>query len=395
MLYKRKISFELLKRLQEPKKFIQIVTGPRQTGKTTAIQIVLNELVVPHLYLTCDDPGIHDRIWLEQIWERARQKLIDTDEVLLIFDEIQKVPNWSETVKRLWDEDTIQNRNLKVVLLGSSTLLIQKGLTESLKGRFEILRSTHWTFNEMHTAFGWDIDSYIQFGGYPGTAPLISEPERWRQYVVDSLIEPTISKDVFQMQNINKPALLRNLFTLGCIYSGQIISYQKLLGQLQDAGNTTTLAHYLQLLETAGLLKGLQKYSSTPIRKRGSSPKLLALNTALITAQSIINRDIKRSDPATWGRIVESAAGAHLCNHLDPIPVEVTYWRDGNYEIDFILSTCDTRICIEIKSGIKRTSLPGISRFEKKFGKVRKLLVGGDGMELKEFFATHPSDLLS
>ena len=395
MLYKRKICIELIKRLQETRKFIQIITGPRQTGKTTGIKIALNEISIHSLYVTCDDPGIHDRIWLEQMWEQARQKLIQNKEYLLVIDEIQKIPNWPEIVKRFWEEDTIQNRNLKVVLLGSSTLLIQKGLTESLKGRFEILRNTHWSFNEMNAAFGWNIDTYILFGGYPGAASLIQEPERWRRYVMDSLIEPTISKDVFQMQTINKPALLRNLFSLGCIYSGQIISYQKLLGQLHDAGNTTTLSHYLKLLEKAGLLMGLEKYTFTPIRKRGSSPKLLALNTALITAQSIINSDIKNNDPVKWGRLLESAAGAHLCNNLESMPVEVTYWREGNYEVDFILSSHNTIICIEIKSGTRRRSLPGIEKFEKKYGNVRKLLVGGDGIKYQDFFSTPPVDLLS
>lgn len=381
-------------RLQEERRFIQIIIGPRQTGKTTAIQIVLNEFAIPHLYLTCDDPGIHDRIWLEQVWEQARQKTMHNKEFLLVLDEIQKVPNWSETVKRLWDEDTIHNRNIKIVLLGSSTLLIQKGLTESLKGRFELLRNTHWTFEEMENAFDWDLDTYIQYGGYPGAASLVSEPERWRQYVTDSLIEPTISKDIFQMQTINKPALLRNLFSLGCLYSGQIISYQKLLGQLQDAGNTTTLAHYLRLLEKAGLLKGLEKYSTAPIRKKSSSPKLLALNTALISAQSAMRDDVKNNDPAQWGRLVESAAGAHLCNSLESTPVEVTYWREGNYEVDFILSSYDKKVCIEIKSTAKRSLLPGITSFVNKFGNARKLLVGADGMDLKEFFSTHPSELL-
>ncbi len=393
MLYTRKNSFELIKRLNEPRKFIQIITGPRQTGKTTMVTIVLDKLETPHLYATCDDPEIHDRIWLEQVWERARRKSADCDNFILVLDEVQKVTNWSETVKMLWDDDTKHDRKIKLVLLGSSTLLIQKGLTESLQGRFEIVRSTHWTFEEMHTAFGWDIDTFIQFGGYPGAASLVSEPERWRHYVVDSLIEPTISKDILQMQRIHKPALLRNLFTLGCTYSGQIVSYQKLLGQLQNVGNTTTLAHYLHLLEHAGLLKGMQKYSPSPIRKRGSSPKFIALNTALVTVQSIVTGEIKDRRPDIWGRLVESAAGAHLCNHLQSEPVEVTYWREGNYEVDFVLSVNDAILCVEIKSGARRSFLPGIGAFEKKFGKVHKLLVGGEGMPLKDFFLMNPFTL--
>jgi len=171
-------------------------------------------------------------------------------------------------------------------LLGSSPLLVQQGLSESLAGRFEILRIGHWSFSEMRDAFGLTVDQYLYFGGYPGSAALINDEERWRRYLLDSLIETTLARDILLMNRVDKPALLRQMFRLGCEYSGQILSYQKMLGQLQDAGNTTTLAHYLDLLSGAGMLCGLSKFSSEVVRQRGSSPKLQVLNNGLMTAQS-------------------------------------------------------------------------------------------------------------
>ena len=233
---------------------------------------------------------------------------------MLVLDEIQKVPGWSEAVKRLWDEDTRLRRALKVVILGSAPLLVQRGLAESLAGRFEVLQLQHWSFAEMREAFGWSLDTYLFYGGYPGAAPLVGEPSRWARYVLDSLVETTIARDVLLLSRVDKPALLRRLFELGCRYSGQILSYTRMLGQLQDAGNTTTLAHYLDLLAAAGMLEGLQKYAGAAVRQRGSSPKLQVLNTALMTAPMGLALEEARADRELWGQLVESAVGAHLAN---------------------------------------------------------------------------------
>ena len=307
---------------------------------------------------------------------------------MLIIDEIQKIQGWSETVKRLWDEDTAAKLPLRVMLLGSSPLLVQKGLTESLAGRFEIIHITHWDFNEMQTCFGFNLDKYIYFGGYPGAAGLIAEPQRWTQYILDSLIETTISRDILLLTRIDKPALLRRLFHLGCQYSGQVLSYQKMLGQLQDAGNTTTLAHYLDLLGGAGLLTGLHKFSGEQVRQRGSSPKLLVLNTGLASALSGLTYKQASSDRQFWARLTESAAGAHLVNSSKGKGIEVHYWLNRNREVDFVLSSGKHIVAVEVKSGAHTYTVKSLEDFCREFKVKRKLLVGEQGAPIEELLAS-------
>jgi hypothetical protein len=282
---------------------------------------------------------------------------------VLVLDEIQKLTGWSESVKRLWDEDTRSRRRLRVILLGSAPLLIPHGPSESLAGRFETLHLPHWSLAEMRSAFGWPVDQYVFHGGYPGAAPLIRNNSRWARYILDSLVETTISRDVLLLSRVDKPALLRRVFQLGCSYSGQILSYTKMLGQLQDAGNTTTLAHYLDLLAGAGMIVGLQKYAGQAIRQRGSSPKLQVLNTALMTAQTGRTLKEARRDPALWGRLVESAAGAHLTNAAAAGVCDLYYWRDRDREVDFVARTGQTLTAIEVKSGRARDVQPGLAAF--------------------------------
>ena len=366
---------------------MQVVAGPRQVGKTTLVTHVVDTAGVPHIFASADEPALRGPEWIDAQWEAARLRLRDSaaQEALLVLDEIQKVPRWSEAVKRLWDADTRARRPLKVVLLGSAPLLVQQGMTESLAGRFEVVHLTHWTLAEMKQAFGWTVDQYILYGGYPGAAPLITDPERWARYVRDSLIDTTISRDVLLLSRVDKPALLRRLFELGCAYSGQILSYTKMLGQLQDAGNTTTLAHYLELLDGAGMLVGLQKYAAGASRQRGSSPKLQVLNTALMTAQSGVSLADARRDGALWGRLVESAVGGHLANAAAAGICEVFYWRERSHEVDFVVRTGKTVTAIEVKTGRPRGSFPGLAAFGAAFPKARKLLVGGDGIVVEEF----------
>jgi predicted AAA+ superfamily ATPase len=298
---------------------------------------------------------------------------------------VQKAVGWSESVKRLWDEDTRARRSLKVVLLGSTPLLVQRGLTESLAGRFEVLHLPHWSFAEMRAAFGFSLDQYVYFGGYPGAAPLVHEPGRWRRYILDSLVETTIARDVLLLTRVDKPALLRRFFELGCRYSGQVLSYTKMLGQLHDAGNTTTLAHYLDLLGSAGLLIGLLKFSGRAARQRGSSPKLQVLNTALMSAQSGYSFEEAREDREFWGRLVESAVGAHLANAAATGECDVFYWRERNRDVDFVVRAGRALSAIEVKSGRIRDTPPGLAAFAAVFKPARKLLVGGDGVSVEEF----------
>lgn len=381
-------------KIEEPRKFIQVVLGPRQVGKTTMITQLLSQLKVPNLYESADAISATNTSWLVQVWESARlqMKVSKVAEFLLVIDEIQKIDNWSEVVKQQWDKDTVENINIKVILLGSSRLLIQKGLTESLAGRFETLYLGHWSYPEMQEAFDWSIEQYIYFGGYPGSASLINDEERWENYIKDSLIETSISKDILMLTRVDKPALLKRLFELGCLYSGQVLSYTKILGQLQDAGNTTTLANYLKLLSDCGLLGGLDKYAGDIIRKRGSSPKFQVYNNALITSQSNDTYEKAIINPKSWGRLVESSVGAHLLNHSLSERYNIYYWREANHEVDFVLEKGDNIIGLEVKSGM-RAENAGISIFAEKFHPEKVLLVGTGGIPYNEFLKINPKDL--
>lgn len=381
--FRRPQSAELARRLAEPRRFIHVVAGARQVGKTTLVQQVTETMKVPVHVASADEPTLRGTEWIAQQWDAARLAT-GPDGAILVIDEVQKAVGWSESVKRLWDEDTRARRRLKVVLLGSAPL-VQQGLTESLAGRFEILRLPHWSLAEMRAAFDFSIDEYVYFGGYPGAAPLVGEPARWRRYVLDALVETTIARDVLLLTRVDKPALLRRLFELGCRYSGRILSYTKMLGQLQDAGNTTTLAHYLELLAGAGLLTGLPKFSGRAVRQRGSSPKLQVLNTALMSAQSGLSFDDARADRELWGRLVESAAGAHLANAAAGGECELSYWRERNYEVDFVVRAGRTVTAIEVKSGRAQDTYPGLAAFAEAFKPTRKLLVGTSGTPVEEF----------
>ena len=382
--FRRPQAAVLARRLAEPRRFLQVVAGARQVGKTTLVEQVCRDSGLPVRFASADEPTLRGPEWIATQWEAARLALGPRGG-LLVLDEVQKAAGWSESVKRLWDEDARARRPLKVVLLGSAPLLVQQGLTESLAGRFEIVHLPHWSFAEMRTAFGFTLDQYLYFGGYPGAAPLAGEPERWRRYILDALVETTIARDVLLLTRVDKPALLRRLFQLGCQYSGQVLSYTKMLGQLHDAGNTTTLAHYLDLLGGAGLLVGLPKYSGSAVRRRGSSPKLQVLNTALMTAQSPLAFEEVASDRELRGRMVESAVGAHLANAAAAGECEVFYWRERNQDVDFVVRAGRKATAIEVKSGRRRDTLPGLAAFAAAFDTTRRLLVGGDGIAVEEF----------
>lgn len=387
MPFERAQGAVLERRLQEPRHLIQVVAGPRQVGKTTLVRQVVERGRVPVRFASADEPTLRGSHWLSTQWETARLEAAEGPGVLVV-DEVQKAAGWAETVKRMWDEDTGTGTDLRVVLLGSAPWLIEQGLTESLAGRFEILHLGHWSLEEMGTAFGWGLDRFVYFGGYPGAAPLVEDERRWAAYIRDSLIETTLARDVLLLTRVDKPALLRRLFDLSCRYSGQILSYSKMLGQLHDAGNTTTLAHYLDLLGRAGMVTGLQKYAGQEVRRRASSPKLQVLNTALLSAQSGYGFESARADGAHWGRLVESAVGAHLANAALAGVCEVHYWRERDREVDFVVRAGRRVTAIEVKSGAARAGLSGMDAFSRAFKPDRMLLVGGDGIPLATFLSS-------
>jgi hypothetical protein len=392
-MYKRHYFYELLKRLREPRQFIQVLAGPRQTGKTTLILQVLDEIGMPSFYASADGAPGKSGIWIEQQWQASRLKSKKEKSFILVLDEIQKIAGWTEAVKKFWDEDTRSDIDIKVVLLGSSPLLIKEGLEESLGGRFEKTRFSHWSYGEMKEAFNISFEEFVYFGGYPGAVSLIKDESRWKNYVKDALIETTISKDILMMARIDKPALLRQLFELGSLYSGQILSYNKMLGQLQDAGNTTTLSHYLRLLSAAGMLTGIEKYSEKELRQRASSPKFQVLNNAFITAQSAYSLEESLLNTEYWGRLVESAVGTYLINISRERGFDVFYWREKDLEVDFVLKKGKKLAAIEVKSGGRREPLHGLELFSRKFKNAKVLLVGQDGFPIEDFLQIDLDDL--
>ncbi|MEN8228629.1 MAG: ATP-binding protein [Bacteroidota bacterium] len=393
-MYKRAYYHQLRKRIDEPRRFIQVLTGPRQVGKTTLINQLLDEHKIPSIYESADGQFDNTGLWISNVWERARLQLRSKgySEILLCLDEVQKIPQWSEHVKREWDHDTKEKYQIKVVLLGSSRLLLQEGLTESLAGRYETILMSHWKYAEMKMAFGMKPEEFVFFGGYPGAVDLIEDEERWKNYIRDSLLETAISRDIFMMKRINKPALLKRLFELAALYSGQIISYTKMLGQLQDAGNTVTLAHYLELIDIAGLIKGINKFSIQPFRQRASSPKFQVYNTAISCSYSVESFMSVRENPELWGRLVESSVGAHLLNHMSESGFKVFYWRDRSREVDFILKKDKKLIAIEVKSG-RQKPVKGLEEFSKLYKPEKSLIVGSGGIPWSEFLETDPGDL--
>ena len=392
----RSQSNDLIMRLQEPRRTIQVVAGPRQVGKTTLVKQVLQQLSTPSRFFNADGVEPDDKDWIAARWEevRALMHFNQYQEIVLVIDEVHKINNWSEQVKREWDADTFNDVNIKVVLLGSSRLLLKKGLTESLAGRFEILSMTHWSFQEMQEAFGWDINQYVYFGGYPGSAPYINNEARWRKYMRESIIAPAIEKDVLQTTYIYKPALMHQLFHLGCAYSGELLSYNKMLGLLQDAGNATTLVNYLEVLGESKLLTGLPKYVMDASRKYRTIPKLQVYNNALLTALTEgVSYENVFTDPQLWGRWVESAVGCYLLDKADELDCDLFYWREDNEEVDFVLRRADKLLAIEVKSG-KRQSNSGLSTFRQMYNPQHSLVVGGQALPLEDLFKGNIASLL-
>ncbi|WP_113923056.1 ATP-binding protein [Cognataquiflexum aquatile] len=396
MAYQRIEKVGLLKRLKdEPRRFIQVIYGPRQIGKTTLVRQIMAELDYPSVMIAADAVPAGDGVWISQQWENARIRQQQQPEkpFLLVIDEVQKIDNWSEQIKAEWDRDTAEEKDIRVVLLGSSRLMLQQGLTESLAGRFEATYLGHWSYKEMKDAFGLTAEEFIWFGGYPGAIALKDDEDRWKNYIRDSLLETSISKDILMLTRVDKPALMKRLFELGSVYSGQVLSYTKIMGQLADAGNTTTLANYLNLLNDAGLLGGLEKYSPNMVRKRSSSPKFMVHNTAIMSGISNESMDTLLADPKAWGRWVESAVGAHLINQsFKDKKLNVYYWREGNEEVDFVLEYKKRVIALEVKSS-KTGTLSGMNAFAKQFKPEKTLLIGADGIPWQEFLQMDVLDL--
>lgn len=388
-MFERPINSVLRSRLLEPRRFIQFLQGPRQVGKTTSVRQVLASLPLATHYASADSPENQTRSWIYQQWEVARQAhALSGEPVVLALDEVQKIDRWSDVVKQLWDEDAWNEREIRLVILGSSPWLLGRGMGDSMAGRFERIQATHWTWPEYREAFSASFEQYVFFGGYPGAASLIEDEARWRTYVEETAVESTVVRDVLHMVRIDKPALLRQALYLGCEYSGRELSLQKMRGQLEDAGSLATLAHYLELLDSAGLLVGLQKHAGQAFRRRASVPKFQVRNNALMTAVSGLGFDATRRNPEMWGRLVESCVGAYLAERARAERTSLAYWRDGTNEVDFIYGSGDKLVAIEVKTAPDRMPFRGLTAFKDAFGgDPRLLLVGEGGMPIEEFLS--------
>jgi hypothetical protein len=394
MEFERPLVKTLVVSLKKKLPVLQVLIGPRQVGKTTIARQVIKKLPYPSVYASADSPLPPGSEWIETQWRLAELQVRKAKKpVFLVLDEIQKVKGWSESLKLHWDRTQREGTDVRLLALGSSALLLQEGLTESMTGRFFLTRCPHWSFHECSSAFGWDLNTWLYFGGYPGAAIFVHDEHQWKQYITDSLIETVLARDVLQMQKITKPALLRHLFALSATFPARIFSYNKMLGQLQDAGNTTTLAHYLRLLESAFLVSGLELFSQGHVRKRGSSPKLILWNNALINALS--SRIFKEAvgDASLWGRLVENAVGAHFCNGLSGTAYGLTYWRDGDKEVDFVLTRGSNVWAVEVKSG-RSGKMPGMGVFRSKYPRAKSLIVGEGGVPLEKFFSESAQEWL-
>lgn len=387
-MYKRSIYHTIIKRMEEHRMFIQVVMGPRQIGKSTVVKQVLDDLGKPYLLYSADTIPSTSPKWISECWANARLQMRaqQLEEMILVIDEVQKLKNWSEYVKKEWDADSLNHINLKVILLGSSRVLLEKGLAESLMGRYEEIRMSHWSYPEMREAFNMSLEQYIYYGGYPGAAQLIEDEERWTNYVNGAIIDATINKDILMDSPISKPALLRQTFELSVAYSGKILSLTKMLGALQDAGNTVTLAGYLNLLGDSGLVTGLQKFSVDMARKRASIPKYQVYNNALLSVLSGMSFKEAVTDSKRWGQIFESAIGAYIISEAFVHRFEVYYWREGNDEVDFVLKKNQKIVAIEVKSN-GETKTTGMERFHKLFNPLATIVVGENGIQPELFLS--------
>lgn len=387
-MYKRS-EYQIIKsRLSEQRKFIQVVMGPRQIGKSTVVKQVLKDIEIPYMFYSADNVPATNRVWVSDCWASVRnlKKSKGYDEIILVIDEIQKINNWSEVIKKEWDIDTFNDCNIKVLLLGSSRVLLEKGLSESLAGRFEEIRMCHWSYTEMRDAFGFTLEQYLYYGAYPGAVTLINDYERFQQYIQASIIDSTINKDILMDTPVTKPALLRQTFELASAYSGQILSLNKMLGSLQDAGNTSTLASYLNLLNDSGLICGIQKFSIDMARRKASIPKLQVYNNALKTIYTQTTPESALIDPKLWGMIFESGIGAYIVNQAFKYRYEVYYWRERNDEVDFVIRKKDSVIAIEVKSNSERNTA-GLDKFRELFNPKEAFIVGDGGISATEFLS--------
>lgn len=388
-MYQRRHLDILKSRMAEPRRRMQIVMGPRQVGKSTLVGQFTEGVSVPFDFFAADGVNRFDSSWIPNKWQQVRMRMDihSEQEHILIIDEVQKIRGWSEQVKKEWDEDSRSHRNLKVILLGSSRLLLQKGLEESLEGRFETIKMGYWDWQEMHEAFGFSMDEYVYFGGFPGLAPDIQDEDRWRNLMEDSIISPILTRDILEIEEIRNPALLRQVFELACIESAKELSLTKMQGTM-NSGTVPTIKNYLDILNKSMIVQPLQNYSPSRVKEKQSVPKMQVFNNAFRNRFGTFSFDEARVDPAEWGRLVESAVGAHLANRAMTDDYELFYWRnERRQECDYVLRKGQALVAIEVKSGSVDKTV-GFEKFKEQFADnvTAAFIVGPHALPLDDFF---------
>lgn len=388
-MYQRRHLNILKSRMAEPRRRMQIVMGPRQVGKSTLVGQFTEGISVPFDFFAADGVNRFDSSWIPNKWQQVRMRMDihSEQEHILIIDEVQKIRGWSEQVKKEWDEDSRSNRNLKVILLGSSRLLLQKGLEESLEGRFETIKMGYWDWQEMHEAFGFSMDEYVYFGGFPGLAPDIQDEDRWRNLMEDSIISPILTRDILEIEEIRNPALLRQVFELACIESAKELSLTKMQGTM-NSGTVPTIKKYLDILNKSMIVQPLQNYSPSRVKEKQSVPKMQVFNNAFRNRFGTFSFDEARVDPAEWGRLIESAVGAHLANRAMTDDYELFYWRnERRQECDYVLRKGQALVAIEVKSGSVDKTV-GFEKFKEQFADkvTAAFIVGPQALPLEDFF---------
>lgn len=388
-MYQRRHLNILKSRMAEPRRRMQIVMGPRQVGKSTLVGQFTEGISVPFDFFATDGVNRFDSSWIPNKWQQVRMRMDihSEQEHILIIDEVQKIRGWSEQVKKEWDEDSRSHRNLKVILLGSSRLLLQKGLEESLEGRFETIKMGYWDWQEMHEAFGFSMDEYVYFGGFPGLAPDIQDEDRWRNLMEDSIISPILTRDILEIEEIRNPALLRQVFELACIESAKELSLTKMQGTM-NSGTVPTIKNYLDILNKSMIVQPLQNYSPSRVKEKQSVPKMQVFNNAFRNRFGTFSFDEARVDPAEWGRLVESAVGAHLANRAMTDDYELFYWRnERRQECDYVLRKGQALVAIEVKSGSVDKTV-GFEKFKEQFADkvTAAFIVGPHALPLDDFF---------
>ncbi len=356
----------LSERFKDSAPLIHVVLGPRQVGKTTGILQFLETYRGEHHYISADAVLTAGHDWVLQQWQTA---LLKGHHALLVIDEIQKISNWAEIIKKLWDDQKLKQTQIKLLLSGSSSLSLQRGMTESLAGRLEVIYVPHWDYHESNQLRALSLEDYLRYGGYPKSYDFLEDKDRWHQYVKSSVIDRVIDKDILQYAQVKNPALFRQAFELICCYPSQEISYRKLLGQLQDKGNTDLIKHYLALFEDGFLIKALQKYHNQEFKVKSSSPKIIPL------APCFYHLFSAKEEKMTF--VFESTVGAKLSQ----IASKLYYWRDDTHEVDFVMLWRNKLIAIEVKSG-KSRKRSGLEKFLTLFSEAIPIIISRDNYEI-------------